>query len=61
MPSPTETLLRVHDSPVPAQIVLASRGSTLTAPIDCTCSSNTGLKEKPASLDFQMPPPAAPT
>src|SRR5205814_10420721 len=62
MPSPIETLLRVHDSPLPTQIFLEFFGSIAIAPIDCTaCSSNTGRKRVPASSDFQMPPLAAPT
>src|SRR5438105_14251872 len=62
MPSPIETLLRVHDSPLPTQIFLEFFGSIAIAPIDCTaCSSNTGRKRVPPSSDFQMPPLAAPT
>src|SRR5271156_596717 len=61
MPSPIETLLRVHDSPVPTQIVLGASGSIAIAPIDCTvCLSNTGLKVVPPFTDFQIPPLAAP-
>src|SRR5437588_12133377 len=62
MPSPIDTLLRVHDSPVPARILLEFCGSIAIAPIDCTgCSSKTGRKRVPPSSDFQMPPLAAPT
>src|SRR5438874_2854211 len=62
MPSPIDTLLRVHDSPLPTQIFLEFFGSIAIAPIDCTaCSSNTGRKRVPPSSDFQMPPLAAPT
>src|SRR5207244_8879779 len=62
MPSPIDTLLRVHDSPVPTQIFLEFFGSIAVAPIDCTgCSSNTGRKRVPPSSDFQRPPLAAPT
>ncbi len=62
MPLPTETELRVHDSPVPTQTVFGSFGSRDIAPIDCTgCLSNTGLNVVPPSSDFQMPPEAAPT
>jgi hypothetical protein len=44
MPLPIETLLRVHDSPVPTQTFFEFFGSSATAPIDCTgCSSKTGL------------------
>src|SRR6476646_6549705 len=62
MPSPTETELRVHDSPEPTQIVSWFEGSIVIAPIDCTsCLSNTGLNVVPESVDFQTPPDAAPT
>ena len=61
MPSPTEVLLRVHDSPVPTQTFFGSLGSMVMAPIDWVYSSKTGLKVSPASVDFQTPPPAAPT
>ncbi len=44
MPSPIETLLRVHDSPVPTHTVFGFFGSIATAPIDWTgCLSKTGL------------------
>src|ERR671922_2024117 len=62
MPSPIDTLLRVHDSPVPTQTFLEFLGSSATAPIDCTgCSSKTGRYRVPLSSDFQTPPLAAPT
>src|SRR3982751_1505071 len=62
IPSPIETLLRVHDSPVPTQTFFGFFGSSATAPTDCTgCSSNTGRYRVPPSSDFQMPPLAAPT
>src|SRR5215475_10878736 len=62
MPSPIDTLLRVHDSPVPTQTFFEFLGSSATAPIDCTpCSSKTGLYRVPLSSDFQTPPLAAPT
>src|SRR5690349_3982950 len=62
MPSPTETELRVQDSPVPTQIVSLLVGSIVIAPIDCTlCLSKTGLNVVPESVDFQTPPDAAPT
>src|SRR5512143_3966257 len=62
MPSPTETELRVHDSPVPTHTLLGFDGSIVIAPIDCTLAlSNTGLKVVPPSIDFQTPPDAAPT
>jgi hypothetical protein len=53
--------LRAHDSPVPAQIVFGSLGSTRRAPIDCVCWSKIGLKLLPPSIVFQMPPDAEPT
>src|SRR6266700_4512842 len=57
-----ETLLRVHDSPVPTQTFFEFFGSSAIAPIDWTCcSSNTGRYRVPASSDFQTPPLAAPT
>src|SRR5215467_16297014 len=62
MPSPIDTLLRVHDSPVPTQTFFEFLGSSATAPIDCTdCSSNTGRYRVPLSSDFQTPPLAEPT
>src|SRR5438876_11742183 len=61
MPLPIETLLRVHDSPVPAQIVFGACGSMVTAPIDWALSlSKTGLNVVPPFEDFQTPPLAAP-
>src|SRR6266496_6545702 len=62
MPSPTETELRIQDSPVPTHTVLLLDGSIAMAPIDWTgCLSKTGLKRVPPSSDFQTPPDAAPT
>src|SRR5882762_4522891 len=62
MPSPTETLFRVQDSPVPTQTVFGACGSIAMAPIDCTgCLSKTGLFVVPPFTDFQTPPLAAPT
>src|SRR5207302_9457818 len=62
MPSPMETLLHVHDSPVPTQTFLALPGSIAIAPMDCAdCSSKTGRYRVPPSSDFQTPPLAAPT
>src|SRR5689334_18683986 len=62
MPSPMETLLRVHASPVPTQTFFEFFGSSAMAPIDCTgCSSNTGRYRVPLSSDFHTPPLAAPT
>src|ERR1700682_3240603 len=57
-----ETLLRVQDSPLPAQIVLGALGSIATAPMDCAvCLSNMGLKVVPPFTDFHPPPLPAPT
>src|SRR5262249_2190351 len=57
-----DTLLRVHDSPVPTQTFFGFFGSSAMAPIDCTgCSSNIGRYRVPLSSDFQTPPLAAPT
>src|SRR5262249_36323809 len=57
-----DTLLRVHDSPVPTQTFFEFFGSSAIAPIDCTgCSSNMGRYRVPLSSDFQTPPLAAPT
>src|SRR5947209_6260256 len=62
MPSPTDTELRIHDSPVPTQIVRGFDGSIAIAPIDWTgCLSKTGLNVVPPSCDFHTPPLAAPT
>src|SRR6266536_2177630 len=57
-----DTLLRVHDSPVPTQTFFEFFGSSAIAPIDWTCcSSNKGRYRVPLSSDFQTPPLAAPT
>src|SRR4029078_2034212 len=57
-----DTLLRVHDSPVPTQTFFEFFGSSATAPIDCTaCSSNMGRYRVPPSADFQTPPLTEPT
>src|SRR5438132_13844358 len=62
MPSPTETLLRTQDSPVPTQTISGFEESIATAPIDCTSwRSKTGLKVVPPFTDFQTPPLAEPT
>src|SRR5215472_6974329 len=62
MPSPIDTLFRIHDSPVPTHTFLGFDGSIAIAPIDCTSSrSNTGLKVVPPFTDFHTPPLAAPT
>src|SRR5262249_50027998 len=62
MPSPMETELRIHDSPVPTQTTFGRVGSSAMDPIDCTgCLSKTGFKVVPPSSDFQTPPDAAPT
>ncbi|MCA1650647.1 MAG: hypothetical protein LC753_10325 [Acidobacteria bacterium] len=60
MPFPTETLLRVHASPVPTHTVSGFAWSIATAPIDIGCSSKTGVNVVPPLLDFQTPPPALP-
>src|ERR1019366_576039 len=62
MPSPIETLLRIHPSPLPAQTTFGSFGSMASEPIDCTsCLSKTGLNVVPPLVDFHTPPLAAPT
>src|SRR5438552_15002665 len=62
MPSPTETLLRSQDSPVPTQTISGFEGSIATAPIDCTSwRSKTDLNVVPPFTDFQTPPLAEPT
>src|SRR3954464_6503594 len=61
MPVPTETLLRVHASPVPTQTVFGLLGSMVTAPMDCVYLSKTGLNVVPPFSDFQTPPEALPT
>src|SRR6266853_3816578 len=56
-----ETLLRIHDSPLPTQMTFGFLGSMLIAPIDCTGSlSNTALNVVPPLVDFHTPPDAAP-
>src|SRR5262249_22725182 len=61
MPSPTDTELRIQDSPVPTHTVFGFCGSIVTAPMDCTgCSSKTGLKVVAPSEDFHTPPGAKP-
>ena len=50
-----------HASPVPAHTMFGLDGATASAPIACTAmESKTGLNVAPLSLDFQMPPEAAP-
>src|SRR6266545_6711865 len=62
MPSPTDTELRVHDSPVPTHTVFGLDGSIAIAPIDCTgILSKTGWKVVPPSNERHTPPDAAPT
>src|SRR5436309_15713889 len=57
-----DTLLRVHDSPVPTQTFFEFFGSSAMAPIDCTaCSSKIGRYRVPLSSDFQTPPLAGTT
>src|ERR1043166_3342529 len=61
MPSPIDTELRVHASPVPTHTVSGLLGSSVIAPIDCTgCLSNTGLNGAPPPCDFHTPPEGAP-
>src|SRR5947209_15582460 len=60
-PSPTDTLLRTHDSPVPTQTVSGLDGSIATAPIDCVCLSNVAFQLMPPSSDLHTPPDALPT
>src|SRR5664279_963117 len=61
MPSPTDTLLRTQDSPVPTHTTFELVGSMVTAPIDCTSGlSNTELNVVPPFTDFHTPPLAAP-
>ena len=56
-----EILLRTLVSPVPAQIVLGSESEIARAPMDDTSSSSkTGFQFRPPSVDFQIPPEAAP-
>src|SRR3989442_14203605 len=62
MPSPMDTLFRVHASPVPPQIPFVLLGSMAVGPIDWTgCLSKIGLKVVPPLTDFHTPPLAAPT
>src|ERR1700730_5944562 len=57
-----ETLLRVQDSTVPAQIASVEFGWIARAPMDCAvCLSNVGLKVVPPLTNFHPPPLAAPT
>ena len=62
MPFPIETLDRIKLSPVPAYTTSESEGATAKAPIACTgLSSKIGFQAIPPSVDFQIPPVAAPT
>src|ERR1700686_4075034 len=62
MPSPIDTLLRVQAWPVPPQRFFGLGGPSAIPPIACPgCSSKTGLKVVPPSVDFHTPPLAAPT
>jgi hypothetical protein len=55
MPSPIETELRVHDSPVPTQIVLVLVGSIAIAPMDWTgFLSKIGLNVTPPLIVLMM-------
>src|ERR1051325_5039052 len=60
-PVPTETLLRIHASPVPTGTGAGVDLSMAIAPMDWVYSSKTGLKVVPSSVDFHTPPLAAPT
>jgi hypothetical protein len=52
---------RIQCSPVPTQTTLGSLGATAMAPMDWPCSlSKIGVQCTPPSVDFQMPPEAAP-
>jgi hypothetical protein len=46
---------------VPTHTVSGCDWSIVTAPIDWEYLSKTGLNVTPPSIDFQTPPPAAPT
>src|SRR5688572_10111108 len=61
IPHPTEMLLRMNGSPVPAHTTLASLGAVASAPTDDTgWPSNIGFQWTPPSSDLKMPPDAAP-
>jgi hypothetical protein len=61
-PSPHETSLRGLDSPVPTHTVASFAGSIAIAPIAANgCVFHTLANEMPPFVDFQTPPPAAPT
>jgi hypothetical protein len=61
IPSPTEMWLRMHDSPVPAQIVFGSVGAIARSPIECTvCPSKMGCQLSPPSVVLKIPPDAEP-
>ena len=61
MPLPSEMLLRMNASPVPAHTVLGSLGAMASAPIDWTSwPSKIGSQCAPSSTVFHTPPDAAP-
>src|ERR1035437_3939857 len=60
-PLPIDTVLRMLLSPVPTNTVLVLVGSIAIAPMDWQYLSNSDLKEAPALVVFQTPPPAVPT
>lgn len=61
IPQPSETLLRIEDSPVPAQTTLGSEGATASDPIDETgMLSKIGAQWRPPSVVLKIPPEAAP-
>jgi DICT domain-containing protein len=57
-----ETLLRILDEPVPAYTTFGSETETSMAPMEPTAiwPSDTLTQLWPASVVFQMPPPAEP-
>ena len=60
-PFPSETLLRMCASPVPAHTTFGSAVETATAPTDRTgWSSKTGVQWTPPSVVLKTPPEAAP-
>ena len=60
-PLPSETLLRMWASPVPAQTTCGSAGETARAPIESAgWSSKIGVQRTPPSRLRKTPPEAAP-
>src|SRR5881397_4414053 len=59
MPQPGEIVLRESSSPVPAHTCSVSLGAIASSPMEMQgWLSNTGRKEVPALVVFQMPPAA---